>query len=131
MSEHRRPGYNAVLPYLILRDAAACLAFCRDVFGFEVVEDDRGEDGNIQHALLRLDDSTIEISEASEEYPAFPAMLHVYIASIDARYEAAIAAGCTSIHEPTDMPYGERGCGLIDPWGNHWWLASSLGKAAN
>lgn len=131
MTDHRRPDYNAVLPYLILKDAAGCVEFCRDVFGFEVIEDERDEAGHSRHAVLRLDDSTIEVSEASEEYPAFPAMLHVYIADVDQRYEAAIDAGCESLQAPTDMDYGERGCGVADRWGNRWWLASYLGTAAD
>src|SRR5262249_2199343 len=35
--------------------------------------------------------------------------------------------GSTSIHQPQDMPYGERGSGVTDPFGNMWYIATANG----
>ena len=124
MTRHRRPQYNAVVPYLIVEGAEACMQFCREVLGMTIEEDDRNEDGSVMHALLRLEDSVIEISDAREGTPALPSMLHVYVDDVDARYEAAKKAGVETIMPPTQMPYGERSCGFTDAWGIQWWLAT-------
>lgn len=125
---HRRPGYSAIIPYLVVADAAACIAFCQEVVGMQLIEQEDNEDGSVMHALLRLDDGIIEISDEREGMTICTGMLHVYVDNLDARYEAAIAAGAHGLMPPTDMPYGERTCGFTDPWGVQWWLASYTGS---
>jgi PhnB protein len=39
-------------------------------------------------------------------------------------YKRALAAGAKSLSEPKDQFYGERSAGLIDDWGNHWYVAT-------
>lgn len=90
----------------------------------QLIEREVAEHGSIMHAILRLDDSMIEVSDAREGMPPCTGMLHVYLDDLEARYEAAISARATSRMPPTDMPYGERSCGFNDPWGVQWWLAS-------
>src|SRR5262249_17872126 len=36
-------------------------------------------------------------------------------------------AGATSLMRPTDMEYGERGAGIQDEGGNHWYIATAVG----
>jgi uncharacterized glyoxalase superfamily protein PhnB len=38
-------------------------------------------------------------------------------------------AGATSLYEPAQMPYGERSAGVMDPVGNHWYIATYTGDA--
>ena len=52
--------------------------------------------------------------------------LHLYVEDTDALYARAIAAGATSIYAPADQPYGDRGAALVDPFGNHWYLATPI-----
>jgi PhnB protein len=35
-----------------------------------------------------------------------------------------MAAGSTSLSEPRDQFYGERSGGVMDAWGNHWYIAT-------
>jgi PhnB protein len=126
---HRRPDYNAIIPYLVVAGAAECIAFCQKIAGMQLIEREDNEDGSIMHSVLRLDDGIIEVSDEREGMPICTGMLHVYVDDLDARYEAAIAAGASSIMPPTDMPYGERTCGFTDPWGVQWWLASYTGSS--
>ena len=39
-------------------------------------------------------------------------------------YKDAIAAGGKSLSEPKDQFYGERSGGVVDAWGNHWYIAT-------
>jgi PhnB protein len=117
-------GMHAVTPYLIVPRAAALIAFLAEAFG--AVETFRvgRPDGLIRHASLKLADSTIELADASEEYPALPCALHLYVADADATFRSALAAGATATQEPYDAFYGDREAGIIDPSGNHWFIAT-------
>jgi uncharacterized glyoxalase superfamily protein PhnB len=55
-----------------------------------------------------------------------PGAIHYYVPDVDAAYRKALAAGATSMSEPKDQPYGERSAGVLDPQGNHWYLAARL-----
>jgi uncharacterized glyoxalase superfamily protein PhnB len=37
-----------------------------------------------------------------------------------------MAAGATSLREPTTEFYGDRSAGLTDPFGNQWWMATHV-----
>lgn len=126
-NSHRPPGYPAVCPYLTVSGAAALLEFLGSVYEAEVIECHR-ESERIVHAAVRIDDSVIEVSEATDPWPATPAGLHIYVADTDAAYERATAAGAESLYAPTDMPYGERSAGVRDAFGNQWYLATYAGK---
>jgi tetratricopeptide (TPR) repeat protein len=45
------------------------------------------------HADLKIGDSHVMISEASDQHPAMPCMVHLYVANVDAVYQRALAAG--------------------------------------
>lgn len=117
-------GMHAVTPYLIVPRAEALVAFLGEAFGAVETFRAKRPDGTIMHASLKLADSTIELAEATETYPAMPCALHLYVADTDATYRRALDAGATSTQEPRDAFYGDREAGIIDPSGNHWFLAT-------
>jgi PhnB protein len=55
-----------------------------------------------------------------------PAMFYLYVPDCDAVYRRALAAGAKSVSEPTDHPYGDRSGGVIDPFGNTWYIATHV-----
>jgi uncharacterized glyoxalase superfamily protein PhnB len=57
-----------------------------------------------------------------------PVSLHYYVPDADAAYERAVQAGGTSIYAPVTHPYGERSGGVLDPFGNKWWIATNLSE---
>jgi PhnB protein len=50
--------------------------------------------------------------------------MHLYVPDVDAVYGTALSAGATSLSEPKDQFYGERNGGVMDAWGNHWYIAT-------
>ena len=52
---------------------------------------------------------------------------HIYVDDVDAVYRRAVQAGATSMGEPAQMPYNERAGYVIDPAGNHWYIATHTG----
>ena len=117
-------GFRSVTPGLSVKGAAALLTFLEKAFGATVVDKNEGENGVVGHATVRIGDSVLECSEAHGEWGPRTVAIHVYVPDVDAVYRAAIAAGATSLTEPKDQFYGERGGAAIDAWGNHWYIAT-------
>ena len=126
MSEYKRPGYPTVMPYLTVKGANELLTFIKNVFQGEEIECHRDESGRVAHASIRIGDSTIELSEASEQWGSSPGALHIYVPNCDETYAAAIKAGAEGIYEVADMEYGERSGGVRDASGNKWYIATTL-----
>ena len=118
-------GYHTVTPYIVARGAAKTVEFLKKAFGAEYAfEPMLRPDGMIMHAELKIGDSRVMISEATEQHPAMTSMLHLYVPDVDAVYKRAVAAGGTTAMEPKDQFYGDRGGSVKDPSGNHWYIAT-------
>jgi uncharacterized glyoxalase superfamily protein PhnB len=50
--------------------------------------------------------------------------MHLYAPDVEAVYERALKAGVTFLSEPKDQFYGERSGGVMDEWGNKWYVAT-------
>ncbi len=119
-------GFRSVNPYLIVAGGRELIEFLEHVFDARQMHCETNDDGSIANAALRIGDSVVEISDARPEWPPLTAGLHIFVPDCDEAYRRAIAQGATSLHEPTDMPYGERGAGVTDPLGNQWYIATHL-----
>jgi PhnB protein len=117
-------GYHAVTPYLTVRGAAKLIDFLKKAFGGEQVELFKGPNDTIMHAAMKIGDSRIMLSEASEQRPANQTSIYLYVNDVDTTYKRAIAAGGTSTMELKDQFYGDRAGGLKDPCGNQWTIAT-------
>lgn len=119
-------GYHTVTPYLVIPDVAGLIDFLEQVFDVTEKEIMEQPDGSIMHAEVRIGDSAIMMGEATDEFPAMPGMLHVYLEDVDDAYRRALAAGAESLREPTDEFYGDRAAGVQDAFGNQWWMATHV-----
>jgi PhnB protein len=117
-------GLRSVTPGMNVKDAARFLRFLVSAFEANVVQKNETPDGAVGHAKVRIGDSILECSEAHGEWGPRTATMHLYVADVDAVYERALKAGATSISEPKDQFYGERNGGVMDAWGNHWFVAT-------
>ena len=119
-------GYRTVTPYLVVEGAANVLEFVKQAFGAEEKVRMETPDGTIGHAEAKIGDSMVMLGDAGDQNPAMPAMIHLYVDDCDATYERALAAGGTSVREPTDQFYGDRSAGVRDSAGNLWWIATHV-----
>lgn len=119
-------GFHTVTPYLIVEDADGLITFLERAFEAELLDRHDGPDGSLMHAELRIGDSRIMMSQANDEWPAMPAMLHLYLPDVDTVFRRAIEAGGRAIREPEDQFYGDRSGGLVDPAGNQWWVSTHV-----
>jgi uncharacterized glyoxalase superfamily protein PhnB len=83
-------------------------------------------DGSIMHATLKIGDSMLMVSDASEHAKASPVMLYLYVPNADAAYQRALKAGATSVMEPADQFYGDRSGGVRDAAGNQWFFGTHI-----
>jgi len=119
-------GYHTVTPYMTVRSLPQMLEFVRKAFDATIEGTTQGSDGTIWHAHFRIGDSMLMAGEASEQWPAMPTALYLYVPDVDATYKKALAAGAESIREPADQFYGDRNCGVKDICGNSWWIGTHI-----
>lgn len=119
-------GYHTVTPYLVVPGVAGLIEFLQQAFEAEERHRMARPDGTIMHAEVRIGDSIVMMGEATGEFQPKPAMIHLYVTDVDATYRRALAAGATSVREPTDQFYGDRTGGVKDASGNQWWIATHV-----
>ncbi len=125
--------HYAVVPHIMVDDAAAAIDFYRRAFGAR--EDFRLEapGGGVLHAEITVGRSTLmlgdasvkEAEDASVTAPAFlgggtSVTLHVFVPDVDALAARAEAEGAEILQPPTDMFHGDRTVILRDPSGHLW-----------
>lgn len=122
---HIPNGFTAITPYFQVVEGDTFLKFLKEAFEAETVDVQR-EEGSIRHFALKVFGAMVEGSQVNldGEFAARELAIHLYVPDCDAVYASAIAAGGESIHEVTDMPYGERSGAVTDPCGNHWYIAT-------
>ncbi|MGV6872213.1 VOC family protein [Pseudochelatococcus sp. B33] len=127
---YKPEGRPDVSVYIMAQDAAAVIDFAVEVLdAVELMKLER-PDGSLRHGEYRIGDSTVMLSQATEEYPAFPVWLHVYVPDVDAAYRKALALGATSVQAPTraeDAEDTDRRGGVRDGAGNVWWISTFEG----
>ena len=126
-----REGFRTVTPYIVVRDVPALIDFTVRTFGAS--ERGRTSGGGGIHAEVEIGDSKLMIGGGSPEQPwsgePRPTAFHVYVPNVDAVFERALQAGATALQEPAEMPYGERGGGVKDAFGNVWYIATAHGDS--
>lgn len=123
---HKPQDYNSVSPYIMVSDAQAFIDFLAAAFDGVPLRRMDMPDGSVAHAEVKIDDTVIMFAQASAEYPAFPAWLHVYVPDVDETYRRALAAGGRSVQEPVQAGDPDKRSGVVDPSGNTWWIATQV-----
>ncbi len=123
----------AVIPHIMVADAAAAIDFYQRAFGAR--EDFRidAPGGGILHAEIAIGQSALMLGDAGADVPALAAFaapaalgggtsvaLHVFVPDVDSLAERAAAAGAEIIEPPQDTFHGDRSTILRDPFGHIW-----------
>src|ERR1700737_2623443 len=73
-------GFHTVTPYLIVEGAKKTISFMQQALGAKHDhEPTLRPDGTIMHATLKIGDSMVMVSDASEHAKAMPVMLYLYV----------------------------------------------------
>jgi PhnB protein len=125
-SSYKPKGLFNVNPYLHPRRAEPLINFLKRAFEAQEVAKYASPDGVVNHAVVKIGNSVLEMGEAHGKYETMPAMFYLYVPDMEAVYRQALAAGATSFQEPTDQPYGDRNAGVKDAFGNKWYIATHV-----
>ena len=119
-------GFHTITPYIIVNDGVEFIDFLKKAFN--AVENHRSvaPDGRIMHAQLKIGDSFIMMGQSTGEWRAMTCTMYMYVPDIDSVYSKASKAGGKTLREPTNEFYGDRICGIEDPFGNQWWIATHI-----
>jgi len=123
---YKSEGAPTLQPYLHPLRAEPVLNFMKRAFGAEELGRYTAPDGVIHHTTVRIGNAHMEMGEAHGPYQPMPTMFYLYVEDCDALYKRAMSAGATSISEPKDQPYGDRSGGVVDPFGNKWYIATHV-----
>ena len=123
---YKSEGAPTLQPYLHPLRAEPVINFLKRAFGAEELGRYTSPDGVIHHTTMNIGNAHMEMGEAHGPYQPMPTMFYLYVEDCDALYKRALSAGATSISEPQDQPYGDRSGGVIDPFGNKWYIATHI-----
>jgi PhnB protein len=135
MSERVKPipeGYEAVTPYLIIKDAAAAIEFYKNAFGAtELVRMD-GPGGKVGHAEIKIGRSPVMLADEHPEmgihgpvhYGGTPVHLLLYVEDVDGVVGRAVELGSKLERPVQDQFYGDRSGTIRDPYGHQWTVAT-------
>jgi uncharacterized glyoxalase superfamily protein PhnB len=120
-----------VVPYLVVRDPAGLVQFIRWVV--DGVEIDRVEPsfrGPRQDPWVRVGEGAVLVGRAEGDADVMNAMLCVRVDDVDAAYARAVAAGAETVRAPETTAWAVRSAGVLDPFGNQWYLVRYAEPAA-
>ena len=118
---YRPDGFGSVSPYLFVKDALGYLAFLEKTFYAEVLQHHLNEQtGLLANAIVQIGSCCFMVSEAIGEFANMRTSFYLYVTDVDQLHNHAVDCGCSSVFEPTDMPYKDRQSGVKDVAGNYW-----------
>jgi uncharacterized glyoxalase superfamily protein PhnB len=120
-------GFHTVNSYLTVPGIARLIEFLKQGLGAQTIGGVHTDpEGRIMHAEVKIGDTIVMLGEPAGPWPAKPCNLYAYVEDVDSVYQKAIQAGGKSLQEPKDQFYGDRSCGVEDPSGNMWWIATHI-----
>jgi PhnB protein len=132
------PEYlHSITTNLVFKDSLAAIAFYEKAFGAKVLSRMPSPDGKATwHAEIRIGDSVVFMNDESPMNPIkapsaerpSTSTLHLYVKDCDATIARAVQAGATVAMPATDMFWGDRMGGLVDPFGVAWGVATRKAK---
>jgi len=127
-------GYDALIPSLIVSDAAKAIEFYRDVFGaIEMMRMNHPDSSKIAHAEIKIRNHVLMLGDecpqmgfsapkAGDAMP--PRSVMIYVQDVDAIYDKALSKGAKAVMPPMDMFWGDRYAKFTDPFGHLWGVAT-------
>jgi PhnB protein len=119
-------SYRTVIPYLLVADADAELAFLTTAFDGTEALCHRAPDHRVMHAEVKIGDSLVMLGQAGGEWQPRGGAQYLWVADVDATYAKALQAGAVSRSAPEDKAYGHRVAEVADPNGITWWIAAPV-----
>jgi uncharacterized glyoxalase superfamily protein PhnB len=133
-------GWPRMSSSVFYADPHAGIDWLCKAFGFELRLKVEGDEGDVVHSELMLDEALVMVGSATGKQPwqenyrtpqsiggAITQALCLYIDDVDAHHARSLAAGAKIVREPSTSDYGDdywadRSYGALDPEGHQWWF---------
>ena len=120
-NQFKPADYNSASPYFVVNDAEQFIDMLSNVFNGKETRRYNRPDGKIMHAEVKIDDSIIMLSDASEQFPPNQLLMHVYVPDADATFNKAIDYGCEAMQQPSQREGDPDRRGMFKDFaGNQW-----------
>jgi PhnB protein len=127
----------AVIPHLVVDDAAAAIDFYVKAFGATELGRVPGPDGRLVHAALTVNGSTVMLNDDFPEYNdgkaqnpkalgGSPVTIHLTVTDVEAKFAKAVEAGAEVVMPLEDQFWGDRYGMVRDPFGHQWSLGQPV-----
>jgi PhnB protein len=124
---YKPSGYNSVSPYFIVDGAQKLIDFLVQLFDGKELRKYKREDGTVMHAEVKIDDSVVMISDATDEYPPVTIIMHVYVPDVNTTYIKALKLGASELQKPKNNEGDPDNRGtFLDFAGNMWSVSTQL-----
>ncbi len=137
------PGVSrSIMPFLNIEGVASAVDFYKRVFGATVLMRDEEPSGIVSHAMLKMGDTTVMLSDPTSadvqqndvnhltrsprSYGGSPVQMYIYVADVDQVVKRAIANGARAIDQVENRDWGDRCGGIEDPYGHIWFVGTPL-----
>ena len=127
-------GYDALIPTMIVRNAAKAIEFYKTVFGAtEAMRMEYPGTKKIAHAELKIRNHYLMLGDEAPEMGALApspevqwpaASVMIYVDDVDGLINKAVANGAKLTMPPMDMFWGDRYGKFLDPFGHLWNVAT-------
>ena len=122
--------------FTLYRDPTAACEWLRDALGFEIVNRFGAEEGETDHAELRLGEAVVIVERAAAGQAASPVLDRSTVrapvlclgdeAAVDALFARAEQHDATVLRRPETTAWGNRRFEVLDPEGHQWSVGSYL-----
>jgi uncharacterized glyoxalase superfamily protein PhnB len=130
-------GYDALIPYLVVRGAAKAIEFYKQLFGATELHRMPYPDNPqlLAHAEIKIRDHVLMLGDENPQMNALapqslngppPGGLMIYVPDVDAVFAKATKLGAKPIMPPMDMFWGDRYGKFADPFGHQWSVATHI-----
>ena len=132
----------AVIPYLIVGDAAAAIDFYVAAFGAEELGRVPGPDGKLVNAAVRINGSVVMLNDDFPEMTGgksmtptslggTPVTVHLVVTDVEGQFQRAVDAGATVVAPVADQFWGDRYGVLQDPFGHMWSMGQPMREVSH
>jgi PhnB protein len=119
--------FKTINVLLTVREGEKALRFYNSAFGAEITEKHVDPEGIIQYAEIKIEDTTLMLSENKNFEGARGVTLQIYTGDAEALIESAISAGATLVSPVHEMFFGDRAGRVMDPFGYEWIITTHTG----
>lgn len=126
-------GYDALIPSVIVRDAAKAIEFYKEVLGaVELMRMPYPDSPKIAHAELKIRNHVLMLGDENPQMGAMApppgaspsSSIMIYVPDVDAIFNKAVSKGAKPVMPPMDMFWGDRYGKFVDPFGHLWGIAT-------